>query len=307
MLGWGVLWFTVAVILGGSVVRATGSGSGCGESWPRCEGSIFPLDGTVETGIEFTHRAMTTVLTVLLLLLVWRALRVTAPGHPLRRALGWATVFFAGEVVIGAMLVVFGWVDADASIGRVVMVPVHLVNTFLLLGALTVTAHLGSGGSPPRWGDSATRDRLVLAGLVALIVVAASGALNALADTLFPADTLIEGVRREFGRAAPFLVRLRLVHPVVAIGAGLAVIFVVRHPDFDPGRRATGPARVVTIVVAAQFLVGLMNVAMATPVEIQIVHLLAADVLWIWFVLGSARVLALAPAPPVRIARSAAS
>ena len=56
---WALLWLTVGVIVGGSLVRATGSGDGCGESWPRCEGSLFPLGGGTETTIEFAHRLAT--------------------------------------------------------------------------------------------------------------------------------------------------------------------------------------------------------------------------------------------------------
>ncbi len=295
MLAWAVLWFTVAVILGGSVVRATGSGAGCGESWPRCEGSIFPLSGTTETAIEFTHRAMTLVAGLALVaFLVW-TLRITRKGHPVRAALGWTGAFFVGEVVIGAMLVLFGWVEDDSSLGRLIVVPLHLVNTLFLLGAMTRTAHFASGGARHRLGGDRQRDAVVLAGIGVLLLVAATGALNALADTLFPADTFLEGLREEFGPTAPFLVRLRVLHPVIAVVGGLTLLVLVRHPAFDPDRRAVREVAIVVAVVVVQMVIGLVNVAMATPTEIQVIHLLAANVLWVAFVLASIRVLA-APA-----------
>ena len=293
VLAWAVVWVTVAVILVGSVVRATGSGAGCGDTWPRCAGSIFPLGGSTETTIEFTHRLTTAALAILLIGFVVWTLRAAPRGDPVRKALAWSAAFFVGEVIIGAVLVLFGWVDDDSSIGRVVMVPLHLVNTLFLLGAMTITAHLASGKGRPRFGENRKRDIVVIAGVGILILVAASGALNALADTLFPADTFLEGLREEFGPAAPFLVRLRVVHPPIAISGGLAVLVLVRHPVFDPDRMAGRQVSIVVGLVLFQFLIGLVNVAMATPVEIQVIHLLVADVLWVAFVLASIRVLVL--------------
>lgn len=298
LLAWTVLWFTVAVILGGSVVRGTGSGAGCGETWPRCEGSIFPFDGSLETGIEFTHRISTATLGILLAMFVVWTVRTTRKGDPVRSALAWTATFFIGEVVIGAMLVVFGWVDLDASLGRLVAVPVHLMNTFLLLGAMTFTAYFAGGGRPPNVRLSRLQDRLLLIGLAALLLVGASGALNALADSLFPSETFIEGIRAEFSATAPFLIRVRILHPVIAVIGGIAAFLLVRHPEFDPEGRARGPVRLVVGIVAFQFLTGLVNVAMATPIEIQVVHLFVADAMWIALLIAGLRVLS-----PDRVAR----
>ncbi|MCJ7780335.1 MAG: COX15/CtaA family protein, partial [Acidimicrobiia bacterium] len=52
VLAWSVLVFNVVVVLGGAIVRATGSGAGCGESWPRCTDRLFPVNPGVETVIE---------------------------------------------------------------------------------------------------------------------------------------------------------------------------------------------------------------------------------------------------------------
>ena len=54
---WGVLGANLLVILWGAWVRITGSGAGCGEHWPDCNGQVVPRDPGVETLIEFTHRA----------------------------------------------------------------------------------------------------------------------------------------------------------------------------------------------------------------------------------------------------------
>jgi len=304
----------VGVIAGGSLVRATGSGDGCGDTWPRCQGSLFPLGGGTETTIEFAHRAATATLAVVLIWFAFRAWRDTPRGRPprwyrrpahalvawraptegrnLRRALGWVGVFFLGEVIIGAVLVLARWVDQDASIGRVVLVPLHLVNTFLLLGAIALVVHVCHGGTWPRINRDRASNRIGLAIIGIMLVVGASGGLNALADTLFPPNTLLEGIRQELGPAAPLLVRLRALHPVIAIGGGLTVVVALRSPAFDAGGLVRPLANAAAAIVAVEAAIGLVNVALLTPVEIQLVHLVVADVLWILCALAVIRVVA---------------
>lgn len=287
-LAWASLIFTVAVILGGAVVRATDSGAGCGESWPRCEGHILHFSAQGATLIEFTHRAMTALLGLALAALVVLIFRRYPKGHVVRRTFAWALGFFFGEVIIGAVLVVFGWVEDDASVGRVIAVSVHLVNTFLLLGALALTAHFASGGAPIRLDRSRRRDQAILAGVVTLIVIGASGALNALSDTLFPADSVLEGIRAEFGATAPFLLRIRTLHPLIAIVGGGIIFMLARAPLLEATGRAARLAGWAQALVGIQFIMGLVNIALLTPVETQVLHLLLADALWlVWVLLGA--------------------
>lgn len=290
-LAWASLAFTVAVILGGAVVRATDSGAGCGESWPRCDGQIIPISPQGATLIEFTHRMMTAALAVALVALVIAVRRRHPAGHPVRRALRWTLAFFIGEVIIGAVLVLFGWVEDDESVGRIVAVSLHLVNTFLLLGAMALTAHLASGRPSIRFDWSRRRDRLLVAGVVTLLIVGATGALNALADTLYPAGSVIEGIRDEFGATAPFLLRIRTVHPLVAIAGGGVLFMLVRAPSLAGTGRVARYGLAVQVLLGAQVVIGLVNIALLTPVETQVVHLLAADALWIAWILLAAETL----------------
>lgn len=289
---WALLWLTVGVIVGGSLVRATGSGDGCGESWPRCEGSLFPLGGGTETTIEFAHRLATVLLAIALVALLIAARRSGDIGRRVQRGLKWAGVFFMGEVIIGAVLVLAGWVDQDASIGRTIVVPLHLVNTFLLLGAVVLVVHAAQGGAWPRLDMTRRSNRLGLVVLGAILLVGATGGLNALADSLFPADSLLEGIRAEFGATAPFLVRVRTVHPVVAIAGGITVLMLLRSPSFDGSGRVRKLADAAAILVGVEAVVGILNVALLTPVEVQLVHLLIADALWIVAALAVVRVVA---------------
>ena len=86
---WGVLAYNIAVILWGAYVRASGSGAGCGEHWPLCNGVVLPRDPSTATLIEFSHRitsGLALIAVVALLVWVWRA---CAAGHPSRRAAAW--------------------------------------------------------------------------------------------------------------------------------------------------------------------------------------------------------------------------
>ncbi len=289
---WALLWLTVGVIVGGSLVRATGSGDGCGESWPRCEGSLFPLGGGTETTIEFAHRLATLLLAIALVALLIAARRSGEVGRRVQRGLKWTGVFFMGEVIIGAVLVLAGWVDQDASIGRTIAVPLHLVNTFLLLGAVVLVVHLAGGGVWPRIDRKRRSNQLGLVVLGVILLIAATGGLNALADSLFPADSVLEGIKAEFGSAAPFLVRVRTVHPVVAIAGGLTVLMLLRSPSFDGSGSVRDLADMAAVLVGVEAVVGILNIALLTPVEVQLVHLLIADALWIVATLAVVRVLA---------------
>lgn len=296
-LSWATLLFTVAVILGGMVVRATGSGAGCGDTYPRCDGHIIPIFDNPSTAIEFTHRMMTAALGLAFVALVVVVARRYGMRSRVGRPLAWSIGFFLGEVAIGALLVVFGWVEDDASIGRLIAVSVHLVNTFLLLGALTVTVHVASGGRSVRLDRRGGPDGRVLAGVGVLLVVGASGAINALADTLFPAGDVAAATIEAYGSAGQFLIDARTLHPLIAVAGGVTLFFLARSPQLALGPRERRLAITVQAIIGLQMLVGVVNIAMLTPLETQIVHLLVADILWIVWVFLAAAVLSRADDP----------
>ena len=279
---WFVVVFNVGVILVGAVVRATGSGAGCGPSWPTCQGEIVPeLKGA--TAIEFTHRLLSGValiLVITLAVLVWRRVN---QGEPARVGVLLAVVAVVGEALIGAVIVLAEWVADDTSVPRAFAVPMHLLNTFFLLAALTLTAFWLSGGSrlDPRSRPGVTR--AVIVGGVALLFIAASGAVTALADTLFPGEPL----GSDFSTQAHFLTRLRIIHPLLAVGAASIGWWVSgRHETAQ-----TRPARALVVLVGLMIVSGGINVLLGVPVWMQLVHLALADSLWIAYVLTSAQAL----------------
>lgn len=282
---WAATVLSVAVISGGAIVRATGSGAGCGAHWPKCNGSIVP-EGTTESIIEFAHRTTSGLafLAVVALFLMARRVEVTR----VRRAAGAALAFMIGEVGVGAALVLGEWVGDDASVARAVIDGFHLVNTLFLLGALTLTAWWGGGGAPLRLRQISRDGRLLLGGIGAVLIVAAAGALTALGDTLFPDASIFDDV----SASSHFLVRLRVVHPVLAVATAIFLIVVARRI----AARRDGFAGRISVTVAAiaggQLFVGFTNLGLGAPVWMQVVHLLVTDALWISLVLAAANELA---------------
>jgi cytochrome c oxidase assembly protein subunit 15 len=105
-----------------------------------------------------------------------------------------------------------------------------------------------------------------------------SGSLAALGDTLFPASSIREAFAQDFAVGSPWLLRLRGVHPVSAVIAGIFVLWLVGQArKAGAGRLAAG----VVALLAFQFALGLADVLLLAPVWMQIVHLLGADLYWV--------------------------
>src|SRR5271154_2815477 len=175
---WGVVGYNVLVILWGALVRATGSGAGCGNHWPLCNGQVIPLSPRVDTVIEFTHRCMTGGSTFLVIgLLVW-TFRGTVKGQAARTLAVVSMVLLLNEAFLGALLVKLGYVTGNQSVGRVVLLSVHLSNKLLLLAALTLPATLlGTGQTSRELRTCGAKKLWALLGLVATLVVGVSGSL----------------------------------------------------------------------------------------------------------------------------------
>jgi heme A synthase len=199
------------------------------------------------------------------------------------------------EAAVGAGLVLFGLVVKDDSVARAVVMCIHLVNTFLLLAAVALTA-LWAGDVPlPRWRPGAG---VLLAGLGAMLLVGASGAIAALGDTLFPARDLAEGLAQDASPTAHVLLRLRVLHPILALGAAVLVAVAASSGWSERAAGARKAALALLVLFGAQLVAGLVNVALLAPVWMQLVHLLLADLAWLALVVLAARVLAVAPEPP---------
>jgi len=293
---WVTIAITVATIVMGAVVRATHSGDGCGPKWPTCEGTLV-LPGTSEQAqlIEFSHRAISGVALISVIVLAVMVLRGIVAGHPARRAAVWGVVLMIIEALIGAVIVFYGWVADDRSLARQVSVPVHLVNTFLLTAALAYIAWLVQGHVPPAWRAAPRQTRAILGLSFVLLLIAATGATTALADTVFAAEDATAVA--DFETEAALIVQLRVVHPIVAIAGGTLILaFAWRRLDEIEARGQAWAARILVFGIVVQAFLGFSHIALGTPLITTIVHLALAQVLWIALVWMALTVLA----PPVR-------
>lgn len=280
-LAWTTLAFTVAVILWGAYVRASGSGAGCGDHWPLCDGQVLPRLDSAERIVELTHRLTSGLLGLMVAGLALLAFRTFPRGHAARRWAAATGVLTIVEALLGAGLVVFEQVAYNASIGRAYWMAAHLVNTLLLLYALVRTVHAAENGRMPRWRASGAAGWAV-ALLGALVVVGMSGAVAALGDTL----VLGGGHDPETNPVVGTLVGLRIYHPIFAVsGAALGLFVAWRVVRTMPRTTAAVLAQTLGALLLVQLAVGVTNVALLAPVWLQIVHLLVTDAIWIVAVL----------------------
>jgi cytochrome c oxidase assembly protein subunit 15 len=288
---WGVLVYFIIVFLGGTLVRATGAGAGCGDHWPLCNGTVVQHHPRLDTIIEFTHRIMSGLsLFAVLGLLAW-TFAGTIRGHLARAAAVAAVAFTVIEAILGALLVKLGLTAQSKSPIRPAYLSLHLTNTLLLLAALTLTAHLLSR----RKGYLRGSLRLVapfgaVVAVFVVMIVGVTGSLAALGDTLFPASSLGSALAQDFSSTSGWLVRWRWMHPTVAILAGLFLIWLLRRAARNKAhwdnRRLSA---LIVLLLAVVYTLGVLDVVFLAPLWIQVAHLLAADTLWASLVVLTAR------------------
>jgi heme A synthase len=290
---WTALGANLAVILWGAFVRASGSGAGCGSHWPLCNGEVVPRSPSAATLIELAHRVSSGLALLLVAGLIVGAWRVFPRGHLVRRSAAVVGIFMVLEALIGAGLVLLELVAGNTTIARAWWMAGHLVNTFLLVAALTLTAWWATHEAPPRVREAGSLAVALGLALAGMLVLGVSGAITALGDTLFPVTTLAEGEALTFSGAAHVFVRLRLWHPVLACVVGGLIVAAALHAARSR-REATVSlvARALVGVFVLNLAVGALNVWWLAPLPVQLVHLLLADLVWITLVVLTASALA---------------
>lgn len=242
--------------------------------------------------IELTHRATSGLSLLAVLGLVVGAFRGFPAGHPARRGALFSAVFILTEALLGAGLVLLRLVARDTSITRAWAHALHLVNTFTLVAALSLTVWWGFDQPDLRLRGRRREAWLLGVGAVATIVLAVSGGIAALGDTLFPARSLAEGFAQDLSPSAHVLLRLRLWHPVAAVVVGawlFGSVWTVHRAVSSPLTRTL--AWTFTGLFLAQLALGVANVWLLAPVWLQLVHLFVADALWVVLVFFTAAAL----------------
>jgi cytochrome c oxidase assembly protein subunit 15 len=288
---WGVLVYFIAIILWGTLVRATGSGAGCGNHWPLCNGTVMQHSASVNTMIEFTHR-LTSGLSFFMVvgLVVW-TFAGTARGHLARAAAVASVAFTLIETTLGALLVKLGLTAQSQSPLRPAYLALHLTNTLLLVAALTLTAHLLSRTKGYLRGAVRLAAPFgAVATVVVVMIVGVTGSLAALGDTLFPASSLGLALAQDFSSTSGWLVRWRWTHPTVAFLASIFLIWLLvraaRRSTVWDNRRLSA---LVLLLLAVVYTLGVLDVFLLAPLWVQVAHLLAADTLWAALVVLTAR------------------
>ena len=292
---WGVLAYFIAVILWGTLVRATGSGAGCGNHWPLCNGVVIQHSASINTLIEFTHR-ITSGLSFFAVvgLLAWTFVG-TVRGHLARTTAVASVIFTLIEATLGALLVKLGYTAQSQSPMRPAFLALHLTNTLLLVAALTLTAHLLSRRKGYLRGAVCfTAPFGAVATVFVVMLVGVTGSLAALGDTLFPASSLGLALAQDFSSASGWLVRWRWTHPGIAFAASFFLIWLLVRAA-RRGKQEEGHwdnrslSAIILLLLAAVYTLGLLDVLLLAPLWVQVSHLLAADTLWAALVVLTAR------------------
>jgi heme A synthase len=277
---WFVLAYNMAVILLGAYVRASSSGAGCGSHWPLCNGEVIPRSAAIKTLIEFSHRLTSGLaLIFVVILLIW-AFRAFKRHHQARTGAALSMIFILTEALIGAGIVLLDYVAENRSMWRAVWMSGHLVNTFLLVAALTFTAWVATTGL--RVHIRGQGSIIFALAFVSTLILGVSGAVSALGATLFPVQSLAEGLQQDFSPLAHQLTRLRVIHPVISIiVSGLLIYTAISVRSWRSSGGVRRLAQGLVSLIFIQLAAGALNLLLHAPIWLQLVHLLLADFIWI--------------------------
>lgn len=267
--------YTLLVILWGAWVRISHSGNGCGESWPLCNGEILPNANQIKTLIEFSHRLTSGLFGILVVGLFFWVRKVFPKGHMQRTLAMLCLIFTITEALLGAKLVLFGLVGKDDSFFRLFVMSLHQLNSFLLTGFVFLNAYLLSFHPQPAPFFRTFR----LCAIYLLIVM--SGAIAALASTLFPTQSLWEGLINDFAEGSHFFLRLRILHPGLAI-AGSAFFIWQFFKELENVKTAQEKKIYMQSIVGFFVIVGFgaLTLISLSPVWMKLTHLALAHLIW---------------------------
>jgi len=270
------LYLSILSILAGAFVRATGSGDGCGATWPTCKGRIIPALSDTSELIEFSHRSISGVL-LIVTLIIFAKTRKFQKDSLARTVTNYLTFFVIFEALIGAVIVIFEWVGLNSSLPRIIAVPIHLVNTFGLLGCYAILYKI-LDENIEEIISMFNKNFIFISSL--FLLSGATGSIAALADVLFPSASFIEGFLADFDRTSEILTRLRILHPIVSSALSL-VLYVYSVRINKKYNIRVKPLQ--TLIFVAVFL-GFLNVLSNIILPLSILHLAIADFLWISYI-----------------------
>ena len=283
-LAWTGAALAFGLIVLGGVVRITGSGMGCGDHWPRCNGEWFPpLD--LPTMIEIGHRWAAALVSLVVLGMTAVAWRHHRRDRSVRDPATLASLILVVQVLLGAVTVKLAlppWV-----------VITHFANAMFLLAVLIVTALRArppAAAVPPVGGAPAFRKHrlhglvLSVAGLGTVVILFGAQVAN------FDAGLLCLGLPLCHGTLLPPqapLAWLHWAHRVLAF-LFLALVLALVVGTYRSVDLTGTPLRrwvlVVLGITLAQIGVGAVMVLQLLPAEYRAAHLLVGTALWVTLV-----------------------
>jgi len=270
------LFLSIVSILAGAFVRATGSGDGCGATWPTCKGRIIPALTDTSELIEFSHRSVSGFL-LIVTLIIFSKTRKLHKASLVKSVTNYLTFFVIFEAIIGAVIVLFEWVGLNSSLPRIIAVPIHLVNTFGLLGSYAILYKILEDDIQEI--KSIFNKNFILISFLFLLS-GATGSITALADVLFPSTSFIEGFLADFDKTSEVLTRLRILHPIIS--TILSIVLYLYSTRINK-KYGVNVKLLKTFVIIAVSL-GVLNVLSNIVLPLSILHLAIADFLWISYI-----------------------
>lgn len=288
------LLYNIVVILWGVFLRASKSGDGCGQFWLTCHGEIIPSAPEFKTVIEFTHRITSGIaflIVVALLFWIYRKYKETGRKDTQLLYVGIGSfVFILTEALVGAGLVLTGNTADTLTAARPYWAIGHLINTFILLTFLTLTAWFAVTGRRLKNFNDKKMLALLTIAVIGILFVGMSGALAALSNMLFPSESLAEGFAKDFADTSHVLLRLRLSHPILSFLVSVYIFLLAGWLKPRSGNNAgvTYWSNALSLLLIVQLLFGAATLLTLGPIVMQLGHLLLADAVWIAFVMMAA-------------------
>ena len=281
----GLLALCLLVILGGAWVRISHSGDGCGQNWPSCQGEyLIDFDKSKKTNIEWLHRATSGLFGISTLLLFVLSFIKYPKAHPLRKTSVFILFFTINEALIGAFLVLKGLTGSNVSFSRTLTTNLHFLNSLFLTSSLFIGWRL-SLDKKFSWRKARKNKPHFFFGLLGFVFLASLGALSSLASSLFPSTSLSQGLALDFNPQSHWLIRFRMLHPLLAFLLGGGFLLYLLNTYLRPIHRLKElffkktAQNLLVLFLSLALLTGLSNLLFLSPVFLKLSHLFIAYIL----------------------------
>lgn len=275
-----LLIYTVLVILWGAWVRISHSGDGCGDTWPLCHGRLIPEAERGKTWVEYGHRLMSGIYGLVVIYFWWVARKIYQPGHFARKAALATLIFTITEALLGAKLVLFKLVTTNDTPYRAFVMALHQVNSFMLTGAVALVAVAALSQAETQQPSSSKQVYRFFPWII--VVIGITGAWASLSNSLFPTENLWDGFMADFSSDSHFLIRIRGLHPVLALlgGGGLALYFWLKTQTAEL-QVIQKRSLQMSLLLIFGIMFGIGTLLLHAPVWMKIVHLALAHSIWV--------------------------